>query len=79
MITTRVLTNGTDQTVTLPKEYSFSSDEIIIQRVGHSLILTPKEDLWDAFMSGINGFTDDYFTAVAERPGNTIAAYEEGE
>ena len=27
----------------------------------------------------IHRFTDDYFTAVAERPGNTIAAYEEGE
>ena len=77
--TAKILKNGNNQTVQLPEDFILGSNEVYIQKIGSAVLLVPKEKIWETFMEGINGFTDDYFTAVAERPGNTIAAYEEGE
>jgi antitoxin VapB len=57
---TNVFTNGNSQAVRIPAEYRISQDEIVIQKVGSSLILFPKEDMWSIFQRGINGFADDF-------------------
>lgn len=61
METAKVFENGRSQAVRLPKKYRFTSDEVVVQRFGASLVLTPKDKIWDSFMNGINGFTDDFF------------------
>lgn len=61
METAEIFENGRDQAVRLPKKYRFTSDEVIVQRLGESLILTPKDKIWESFMNGINGFTEDFF------------------
>ena len=38
----------------------FSVDEVIVQRLGASLILTPKEKIVDTFLSSLDEFTDDF-------------------
>ena len=60
METAKIFENGRSQAVRLPKKFRFSSDEVVVQRLGASLVLTPKDKVWDSFLSGINGFTDDY-------------------
>ena len=72
METAKVFNNGRSQAVRLPKEYRFASDEVIVQRLGASLVLTPKDKLWDSFLCGINGFTEDFmsdgrYESVTER------------
>ena len=62
METAKVFENGRSQAVRLPKKYRFLADEVVVQRLGASLVLTPKDKLWDSFLSGINGFTEDFFT-----------------
>lgn len=60
MDTAKVFENGRSQAVRLPKKYRFLADEVVVQRLGASLVLTPKDKLWDSFLSGINGFTEDF-------------------
>ena len=76
MKTAKILKNGNNQTVQLPEDFILGSNEVYVQKIGSAVLLVPKEKIWETFMEGINGFTEDYFTAVAERPGNTIAANE---
>lgn len=61
METAKVFENGRSQAIRLPKKFRFDTDEVLVHRFGKSVVLTPKDDLWETFMSGINGFTDDCF------------------
>ena len=56
----KIFENGRSQAVRLPKKYRFSVDEVIVQRLGSSLILTPKEKIVDTFLSSLDEFTDDF-------------------
>ena len=60
MDTAKDIEHGRRQAVRLPKKYRFLADEVVVQRLGASLVLTPKDKLWDSFLSGINGFTEDF-------------------
>ncbi len=60
METAKVFENGRSQAVRLPKKYRFSSDEVLIHRLGKVIVLLPKEDAWQAFLDGVNGFTSDF-------------------
>ena len=61
METAKVFENGRSQAVRLPKKFRFTGDEVVVQRLGNAVLLVPKEDAWQTFMNGINGFTDDFF------------------
>ena len=61
METARIFENGRSQAVRLPKNFRFDVDEVVVQRIGKSVLLTPKDDVWMTFMDGINSFTEDCF------------------
>lgn len=61
METAKIFENGRSQAVRLPKNFRFDVDEVVVQRLGDAVILVPKEALWQTFMDGVNGFTDDIF------------------
>jgi antitoxin VapB len=63
METAKLFVNGQSQAVRLPKEYRFSGNEVYIHKVGNTVMLFPKERAWETFLNGLNGFTDDFFTA----------------
>ena len=67
MLTAKLFTNGSSQAVRLPKEYRFAGTEVYAQKIGDTVMLVPKEKAWEAFMEGVNGFTDDYFKAMDNR------------
>ena len=60
MTMAKVFENGRSQAVRLPKEYRFSSDEVLINRVGDVILLMPKDNKWDAFMQAVDLFSDDF-------------------
>ena len=68
METAKILDCGHSQTISLPQRVRFSSEEVFVQRVGQAVLLFPKEASWQTFMSGINGFSDD-FLADGREPG----------
>ena len=60
MHTTRPFMSGRSQAVRLPKEYRFEDTELIVNRIGSSLVITPKDAIQEAFFSGLSMFTDDF-------------------
>ena len=60
MQTAKIFENGRSQAVRLPKELRFSVDEVVVQRLGSSLILTPKDKIIDNFLTSLDEFTDDF-------------------
>ena len=61
METAKIFENGRSQAVRLPKKFRFNVDEVVVQQLGDAVLLVPKDSLWQTFMDGINGFTDDIF------------------
>lgn len=68
MQTAKLFTNGRSQAVRLPKEFQFSGDDVLIQKVGEAVILVPKNKAWNVFLDGLNGFSDDFMEAGREQP-----------
>ena len=60
MMTAKVLKNGRSQAIRLPKECQFSSDEVVVNKIGDIVILLPKENKWDSFMKAVDMFSDDF-------------------
>ena len=67
MLTAKLFVNGSSQAVRLPKEYRFSGTEVYAQKIGDTVMLVPKEKVWETFLDGINGFTDDYIEIMEKR------------
>ena len=42
----KVFMTGRSQAVRLPKSCRFDTDEVVARRVGHSVVLSPKDDDW---------------------------------
>lgn len=61
METAKVFENGKSQAVRLPKKFRLSGSEVFVQRLGEAVILMPKDTVWEIFLNGINGFTEDIF------------------
>ncbi|XZE20382.1 antitoxin [Pirellulaceae bacterium SH449] len=56
-----VINDGLEQSIKLPHDCHLESSEVIVKRVGRSLVLTPKDvDPWQIFTQGIESFTNDF-------------------
>jgi antitoxin VapB len=67
MTTTSVFNSGNSQAVRIPPEYRVTESELLIQTLGSALILVPKEDVWQTFRRGLDGFSAD-FTMERDQP-----------
>ncbi len=61
MITAEVFRQGSTQCVRLPSEVEIEGDEVLVKRVGRSLLLIPKgTDPWRMLAESLDQFTDDF-------------------
>lgn len=60
METAKIFQNGRSQAVRLPKEFRFIGDEVFVQKLGHAVMLYPKDAAWETFLNGLNSFSDDF-------------------
>ena len=60
MQTAKLFQNGRSQAVRLPKEYKFKGNDVFIQKHGDAVLLIPHEKLWEVFMEGLAGFSNDF-------------------
>ena len=74
MMTAKVFENGRSQAVRLPKECRFSSDEVMVNRVGDIVMLFPKTNKWDSFVRALDMFSDDFM-----KDGRADDAFQERE
>jgi len=58
--TAKVFTIGRSQAVRIPKEYRFACDEVLIEREGERVILTPRPRSWREYFARASRFSDDY-------------------
>ena len=56
----KVFTSGRSQAVRIPKEYRFDVDEVFINKIGDTVMLTPVKALADMFEEGARSLTDDF-------------------
>jgi len=68
MKTVKVFQSGNSQAVRIPKEFVIDDTELYIHKVGSSIILTSKDDIWADFRNSINEFSDDLFSDGREQP-----------
>ncbi|HYB89455.1 MAG TPA: type II toxin-antitoxin system VapB family antitoxin [Candidatus Binataceae bacterium] len=66
--TAKVFTTGRSQAVRIPKEYRFSCDEVLIEREGERVILTPRPKSWRDYFARAARFTGDYPDRIEDRP-----------
>ena len=74
MMTAKVFKNRRSQAIRLPKECRFSSDEVVVNKIGDVVILLPKENKWDSFMRAIDLFSDDFM--ADERTRDIVQEHE---
>lgn len=74
MITTHTFMTGRSQAIRIPLEYRLPDEEIVINRVGDTITLTPVSKLGTSFLQALDSFTDDYM--VDGRPEQTHKAPE---
>ena len=58
--TTKPFMSGRSQAIRIPREYRIDAAEVVINRVGESLVITPKDAIRDVFREGLSMFTDDF-------------------
>ena len=66
--TAKLFINGNSQAVRLPKECRFTGNEVIVKKIGDTVMLLPKEKEWDVFLEGLNGFSEDIFSDGRKQP-----------
>ena len=67
MDTARIFVNGGSQAVRLPKDCRFNVDEVLVNRIGSTVILMPKDDPWSGMLDCLANDIDDL--PVQERSG----------
>ena len=60
MYTTKPFMSGRSQAIRIPKEYRLEDKEVVINRIGESIVITPKDALRRVFFYGLSLMTDDF-------------------
>lgn len=60
MTKARTFMTGRSQAIRLPLEYRLPDEEIIINRVGDTITLTPVSKLRSSFLHALDSFSEDY-------------------
>ena len=62
MDTAKLFKNGRSQAVRLPKQYSFSGNEVYIKKINGAVILIPQDkDPWQPLIDSLSKFSNDFF------------------
>jgi antitoxin VapB len=62
MKTVKLFSTDQNQVLEIPEEYSFTDEEVIINKIGDILLITPKSRAKDVFLAGAVSFTEDFMT-----------------
>ena len=68
MKTVKVFKSGNSQAVRIPREYQVNGKELIINKIGDTIILFPLEDPWKLFKNSLEEFSDDFFAGGRKQP-----------
>ena len=66
--TAKVFITGRSQAVRIPKEYRFACDEVLIEREGERVILTPRPKSWRDYFARASSLADDFPDSIKDPP-----------
>jgi len=66
----KVFQNGRSQAIRIPKELRVDTDEVLIEKVGDTLVIKPKpKDKWDTFFEELQRVeTEDFLDKRVQLP-----------
>ena len=64
----KVFKSGNSNAIRIPKEYKINGKELIINKIGNTIILFPPDDPWELFRNSIDEFSDDFFAGGRKQP-----------
>ena len=67
MKTAKLFQNGRSQAVRLPKEFRFRGTEVLIKKMGNTVLLIPVQDSWQTLFDSLSQFSED-FLASRDQP-----------
>ncbi|MEA3309721.1 MAG: type II toxin-antitoxin system VapB family antitoxin [Chloroflexota bacterium] len=67
MQTAKLFKNGGSQAVRLPKEFRFEGTEVLIKKIGESVVLLPQQNSWQTLFDSLTQFSAD-FLVEREQP-----------
>jgi antitoxin VapB len=68
MQSTKVFKSGNSQAIRIPQEYQVDEEELMINKIGNTIVLFPKNDPWELFKKSLTEFSDDYFKDGRNQP-----------
>lgn len=66
--TAKVFMTNRSQAVRLPKDFQFSTDEVLIRKVGEDVILSPRPRDWKSYLESAAVASDDFMAGVEDLP-----------
>jgi len=66
--TVKVFKSGNSQAVRIPREYQVTGGELIINKIGNTIILFPCDDPWKLFKNSFQEFSGDFFAEGRKQP-----------
>lgn len=66
--TAKVFMTNRSQAVRLPKEFQFSTDEVLIRKVGDDVILSPRPQNWKSYLESAPVASDAFMADVEDLP-----------
>ena len=66
--TAKVFMTNRSQAVRLPKDFQFTTDEVLIRKVGDDVILSPRPRDWKSYLESAPVASDSFMTEVEDLP-----------
>lgn len=64
----KVFMNGQSQAVRLPKDCRFATKSVFINKIGSSVVLSPKNDPWQGLIEACDEFSSDFMSQREDLP-----------
>ena len=68
MKTVKVFKSGNSHAIRIPKEYQVDATEMVIIKIGNTIILYPQNDPWELFKKSLLEFSDDFLSQGRKQP-----------
>lgn len=65
--TTKVFKNGGSNAIRVPKEFCTEGEEMLVRKIGHAIMLIPKEKAWKMFEEALGKADADFLPERGNR------------
>ncbi|WPL15754.1 Antitoxin VapB1 [Thiorhodovibrio winogradskyi] len=75
--TAKLFKNGRSQAVRLPAEFRMKGTEVLIEKVGNTVVLREKSSGWDDFFTQPSATPEDFLQDRAQEPPQDRACFHD--